>query len=1093
MLHRSSKQIPLGIFLTLLLTVPVYAGKNYKISSYGGGHQIWFEAEDYDERNPDTAQYYPVVDQAGAFGKAITRAGGAGGMIRWTFDISAAGGKGGTWYFWGRIISPNNQSDYMLVEGDPGDATIPTGPPFPGNDGTAPFDTADDRVFEETVDPAWAWVRTGHEEGHTKVLQNGKNTMRIYHRQGDSSVFWDVFMWTDSASYVPTDDDYRKATVLLPGTASNPIPGVGATDVPRDAVLSWEAGKFAVAHDVYFGTAFADIDTATRTDAKGVLASQGQTGTTFSPAGPLTYGQTYYWRIDEANKPSDNKIFKGTVWSFTAEPYGYPIRPVAATASSAQANMGPEKTIDGSGMTGDLHGIDGTTMWLSTPTPPTWIQYEFDRVYRLHDLQVWNSNGEVESFVGFGAKGVTVETSTDGTTWTPVANVPEFSQAPGTPGYAANTIVNLGDVEAKFVRLTINTNWGGRSPVTGLSEVWFSYAPMQARGPQPANNAGAVSVSATLDWRPGRDVTSHKVFFGTDQAAVAAGTVPAQTMTGHGFDPGALNFGTFYYWKVDEVGTATYPGSVWTFTTQPYAPVEDFESYTDQKGEEIYSTWIDGVTNGLSNSTVGYFTASGGTFGETRIVHGGKQSMPFEYNNVKTPFYSEAEREFSPVADWTTNGADTLSLWVRGNPAAYVDKGGNAFTLSGGGTDIWNNDDQFRFVYKSLSGDGSITAKVESLTRSDAWSKAGVMIRETIDGGSKHAMIVVTPDNSVSFQYRSATSGSSANNDQAGGLKAPYWVRLTRTGNTFKGESSPDGKTWTQVGQTTITMTANVNIGLCVTSHNATAISAAEYSNVTTTGTGAWKVAAIGSSAQPANSPGTLYLTVEDSAGKSATVTNPDAGAVNVTIWTEWKIPFSSLTGVNLAKVKRLSIGVGDRANPKADGAGKLYIDDIGFGKPIQWVALPGEILVEAESATSITAPMAISGDVLASGSRYIGTPTTQADSSGNPPTTGIAQIPFTVTGGKYKLLFRVLIPGDNNSVWVRIADGTTQTKNHASGWVRFNDIAAGEAWHWDEVHSSDDANQVVEWTLAAGTHTLEIAYREAGAQVDVIVIQPVN
>ena len=610
MLHQSLKQIPLGVFLALLLTVPAYAGKNYKISSYGGGHQIWFEAEDYDERNPDTAQYYPVVDQAGAFGKAITRAGGAGGMIRWVFDISAAGGKGGTWYFWGRVIDPSNQSDYMLVEGDPDDATIPTGPPFPGDSGTAPFVEADDRVFEQDV-PSWGWVLADHSEGHTKVLQNGKNTMRIYHRQGDATVFWDVFMWTDNASYVPTDDDYRNAMVLLPGTAGNPIPGAGATDVPRDAVLSWEAGKFAVAHDVYFGTAFADVDAATRTDAKGVLASQGQSGTTFDPAGLLTYGQTYYWRIDEANKPADNKIFKGTVWSFTVEPYGYPVTPVAATASSAQAGMGPEKTIDGSGMTGDLHGTDGTTMWLSAGAQPNWIQYEFDQVYKLNDLQVWNSNGEVESFIGFGAKAVTVETSTDGTTWTPVANVPEFSQAPGTPGYAANTTVNLGGAEARFVKLTINTNWGGRSSVTGLSEVRFSYAPLQARGPQPANNAGAVGLSATLDWRPGRDVTSHQVFFGTDQAAVAAGTVAATTVTDHGFDPGTLNFGTFYYWKVDEVGTVTYPGSVWSFTTQPYQPVDDFESYTDQKGEEIFSTWIDGFTNGLSNSTVGYLTASG--------------------------------------------------------------------------------------------------------------------------------------------------------------------------------------------------------------------------------------------------------------------------------------------------------------------------------------------------------------------------------------------------------------------------------------------------------------------------------------------------
>ena len=167
--------------------------------------------------------------------------------------------------------------------------------------------------------------------------------------------------------------------------------------------------------------------------------------------------------------------------------------------------MGPEKTIDGSGMTGDLHGTDGTTMWLSTAAQPNWIQYEFDQVYKLHDLQVWNSNGEVESFIGFGAKGVTVETSIDGTTWTPVAGVPEFSQAPGAAGYAANTTVNLGDADAKFVKLTINTTWGGQSNVTGLSEVRFSYAPVQAREPQPANNAGAVS-RAPL-WIGGRAAT----------------------------------------------------------------------------------------------------------------------------------------------------------------------------------------------------------------------------------------------------------------------------------------------------------------------------------------------------------------------------------------------------------------------------------------------------------------------------------------------------------------------------------------------------------------------------------------------------------
>ena len=127
MFNRSSKQMLLGILIALFfITTPVYAVANYKISNYGGGHQIWFEAEDYDERNPDTDDYYPVVDVADAFGQAITRAGGAGGMISWTFDISAAGGTSGTWHFWARVFNPENRSDYMLVEGDPGDAEIPT-------------------------------------------------------------------------------------------------------------------------------------------------------------------------------------------------------------------------------------------------------------------------------------------------------------------------------------------------------------------------------------------------------------------------------------------------------------------------------------------------------------------------------------------------------------------------------------------------------------------------------------------------------------------------------------------------------------------------------------------------------------------------------------------------------------------------------------------------------------------------------------------------------------------------------------------------------------------------------------------------------
>ena len=173
-------------------------------------------------------------------------------------------------------------------------------------------------------------------------------------------------------------------------------------------------------------------------------------------------------------------------------------------------------------------------------------------------------------------------------------------------------------------------------------------------------------------------------------------------------------------------------------------------------------------------------------------------------------------------------------------------------------------------------------------------------------------------------------------------MTAPQWVKLTRTGDAFTAQYSADGKTWLDVKNadgtvttTTVAMTGTVYIGLCLTSHNAAATTVAVMSGAATTGnvTGPWQVAAIGDDPQTANSAADLYVTVQDSAGKTATATH--AKAVTSTAWTQWKIPPSSFAGVNMSKVKKLSIGVGNRANPTPGGAGRLYLDDIGYGHPL--------------------------------------------------------------------------------------------------------------------------------------------------------------
>ncbi len=752
-----------------------------------------------------------------------------------------------------------------------------------------------------------------------------------FHVEFKAQEFWiDDVKWYEG-DYVATQPKSKRS-------AGSPTPDDKATDIPSDPTLSWKAGPFAATHNVYLGTSFDDVNTADLSKA----VSKGQAEISFKPTTALEYGKTYYWRVDEVNAAPTNTVFKGDVWSFTVEPYAYPIpgASITATASSQdKSTTGPANTINGSGLTGDLHSTVSDAMWVSSMTgaAPVWIRYQFDKVYKLQELWVWNHDTEMEPVLGYGFKDVTIETSTDGTTWTALKDL-QFARAIALPSYAHNTTVDMGGVMARYVRLTAKSNWSMIGlKACGLSEVRFYYIPTEARAPQPGQYAENVTLGAALDWRPGRDVTSHTVVFGSDKAA---GTATSKSVTTHGFTPGALDFGTTYYWKVDEVGTATYPGSIWSFTTQQFATVEDFETYTDKAGGEIFTAWVDGYTNG-NGSLVGYINASSGTFGETNIVHGGRQSMPFEYNNVKTPFYSEAERSFDTTQDWTVSGANSLALWYRGYPAGFTDKGNNAFTVSSEGTDIANNSDQFRFVYKPLSGNGSITVKVDSLVNTNAWAKAGVMIRETLEPNSKYALCVMTPGNGAAFEWRANTGGTHTSRNTTG-LTVPYWVRITRTGNTFKGERSADGKTWTQIDvDQNITMAPNAYVGLCVTSHNAGVYTTAEFSSVSTTGTasGAWQNVSIGVT-QWNNGAAPLYVTVTDKAGKSKTVVNSNAAAVNASAWTQWPIAFSDLTGVNLAAVKKLTIGVGDRANPKAGAAGMLYFDDIAFGKPIIPVGL---------------------------------------------------------------------------------------------------------------------------------------------------------
>ncbi|MBM4024422.1 MAG: hypothetical protein FJ280_03325 [Planctomycetes bacterium] len=222
-------------------------------------------------------------------------------------------------------------------------------------------------------------------------------------------------------------------------------------------------------------------------------------------------------------------------------------------------------------------------------------------------------------------------------------------------------------------------------------DVWsFVTQDTKAYYPTPADQSTTMSLTPTLSWMPGVGASQHRVFFGNDAQAVAQGATGTDkgTKAETTFVPGTLEPVTTYFWRVDETvaGGVIKAGAVWSFTTPLL--VDDFESYTDTEGSAIFDTWIDGWTNN-TGSQVGYIQAP---FAERTIVHGGKQSMPLDYNNVKAPFYSEAQRTFAPVQNWTAGDVGTLSLFFRGRANNGAGKLYLALEDSTGKTAVVTND-----------------------------------------------------------------------------------------------------------------------------------------------------------------------------------------------------------------------------------------------------------------------------------------------------------------------------------------------------------------------------------------------------------------
>ncbi|WP_082396047.1 fibronectin type III domain-containing protein [Olleya sp. ITB9] len=278
-----------------------------------------------------------------------------------------------------------------------------------------------------------------------------------------------------------------------------------------------------------------------------------------------------------------------------------------------------------------------------------------------------------------------------------------------------------------------------------------------------------------------------------------------------------------------------------TTVSAPLAP-SNLEGVSNTTNS-ISINWVDNADN-ESGYSIERSLNENSNYQEISTVNTDVTSYQDENLNPNTTYFYRVRAyndvgfsEYSNVLELTTE-AVVVSLpapWENadvGNPTisgnASYDNG--TFTVNGTGSDIWGQSDQFHYVYQPLNGDGEIIAKIESVDNTNNWAKAGVMIRETLNQGSKHGMLVASYSEGIAFQRRTATGGVTTHTGAAG--SASLWLKLVRLGTTITAYQSINGNNWTKVGEDTIDMATNVYIGLATTSHNQQAICSAVFNNV---------------------------------------------------------------------------------------------------------------------------------------------------------------------------------------------------------------------------------------------------------------------
>lgn len=312
------------------------------------------------------------------------------------------------------------------------------------------------------------------------------------------------------------------------------------------------------------------------------------------------------------------------------------------------------------------------------------------------------------------------------------------------------------------------------------------------------------------------------------------------------------------------LGTGRYVRMLGTLGQGGYS-IAEFEVYGTLSQIQCATPYLSAVTNVYDNSaTLNWISAATNFIVQYKTVSAGNWTSTTATTNTLTlnglacgTDYLFRLRTVCAVGDssnYASGSFSTLACNQNCSPLPTrwstldigdIDAAGSAcfsngvFTVRGSGNDIWDTEDGFRYAYKTFVGDGEMSARVVSFDNTSPWNKVGIMFRESITPGSRHAFVAVTSNNGVAFQNRTTTDGYSNNVNTGPGIGAPVWLKLTKSGSVYTAYESADGKTWTRVGDPVAASFGDgtpVYVGFAITSHNNGILSTAILDNLFITG-----------------------------------------------------------------------------------------------------------------------------------------------------------------------------------------------------------------------------------------------------------------